>query len=79
MIILYYIKSISHLIPSSSVGLQERAQDGFIPGFFNPLGFTNLIALLIFSLFLQEVHLVLLLVLVSVVPESARRSMILVR
>jgi hypothetical protein len=49
------------------------------PQIFNPLGYANLIALLIVGLFLQEVHLVLPLVLVSVVPESGRHGMILIR
>jgi hypothetical protein len=79
MITLCYIESVSHLIPPSFVGLQERARDEFIPGVFNPLSYTNLISLLIVGLFLQEVHLVLLLIVVSVVPKSIRLSTILMR
>jgi hypothetical protein len=41
--------------------------------FFNPLGYANLVALLI-----HKVNVVLFLVLVSIVPESARLSMILI-
>jgi hypothetical protein len=54
----------------SSVGLQERARDGFVPGFSNPLGYTNLVTLIIVGLLIHEVNVVLFLVLVSVVPES---------
>jgi hypothetical protein len=61
-----------------SIGLQERARDGFIPGVFNQLSYTNLIALLVVGLLIQKVNVVLFLVLISVVPESARLSMILV-
>jgi hypothetical protein len=50
----------------------------FILGFFNPLGYTNLIAFLIVGLLIHEVNVVLFLVLVSAIPESARLSMILI-
>jgi hypothetical protein len=48
------------------------------PQVFNPLGYTNLIALLIISLLIHEVNVVLFLVLVRAVPESARLSTILI-
>jgi hypothetical protein len=76
LITLLHIKSVSHLLPPSSVGLQERTRDGFVPGFFNPLSYTNLIALLIVGLLIREVNVVFS-VLVSTVPESARFSNIL--
>jgi hypothetical protein len=72
MITLQYNETVSHLIPQSSIGLQERARDGFIPSYFNPLGYTNLVVPLIIDLLIHEVNVVLFLVLVSVVPKSAR-------
>jgi hypothetical protein len=76
MITLRHVKSVSHLLPASSIGLQERARDGFIPGFFNLLGYANLVALLIVGLLIHELNMVFFLVLVSTVPELARLSTI---
>jgi hypothetical protein len=78
MITLWHVKSVSHLIPPSSIGLQERARDGFIPGFFNPLGYVDLVALLVIGLLIYEVNVVLFLILVSDVPESTSLSMNLI-
>jgi hypothetical protein len=50
----------------------------FIHGFFNSLGYANLVALLIVALLIHEVNVVLFLVLVSTIPKSARLSTILV-
>jgi hypothetical protein len=49
-----------------------------MPEFFNPLGYANLVALLIIGLLIYKVNVVLLLVLFSIVPKSARLSTILV-
>jgi hypothetical protein len=51
---------------------------GLSPGFFNPLGYANLDALLIVGFLIHKVNILLFLVLISAVPESARLSMILV-
>jgi hypothetical protein len=48
------------------------------PQFLNPLGYTNLIALLILDLIIYVVHVVLLNILINIVPESARLSTILI-
>jgi hypothetical protein len=49
-----------------------------MPGFFNPLDYTNLVALLIIGLLIHEVNVVFFLVLVSAVPKLARLSTILI-
>jgi hypothetical protein len=67
---------ISSLHPP--LGFKKEHEMGLSPGFFNPLGYTNLIALLIVGLLIHEVNVELFLVLVSVVPESARLSTILI-
>jgi hypothetical protein len=51
---------------------------GLSPGFFNPLGYANLDALLIVGFLIHKVNILLFLVLISAVPESARLSTILV-
>jgi hypothetical protein len=48
------------------------------PQVFNPLGYTDLVALLVVGLLIHEVNVVLFLVLVSAVPELARISTILI-
>jgi hypothetical protein len=48
---------------------------GLSPGFSS---YANLVALLLIGLLIHEVNMVLFLVLVSAIPESARLSMILV-
>jgi hypothetical protein len=58
--------------------LEERARDGFIPRFFNLLGYADLVALFTVGLLIHEVNMVLFLVLVSTVPESVRLSTILI-
>jgi hypothetical protein len=49
-----------------------------IPGFFNPLGYTNLVALLIIGLLIHEANVVLFLDLVSAILELTRLSTILI-
>jgi hypothetical protein len=60
------------------LGFKKEHEMGLSPGFFNPLSYTNLIALLIVGLLIHEVNMVLFVVLVSTVPESARLSTILI-
>jgi hypothetical protein len=69
----YLISSLRPLL-----GFKKEHKMGFVPSFFNPLGYIDLIALLVVSLLIHKVNVMLFLVLVGIVPESARLSMILV-
>jgi hydrogenase/urease accessory protein HupE len=59
-------------------GFKKEHEMGLSPGFFHPLSYADLIALLTVGLLIHEVNVVLFLVLVSEFPESARFSMILI-
>jgi hypothetical protein len=67
-----------YLISSLCPPLGFKKEPGFIPGFFNPLGYANLVALLIVGLLIPEVNMVFFLVHVITVLELARLSTILV-
>jgi hypothetical protein len=69
----YLISSLRPLL-----GFKKEHEMGLSLGFFNPLGYVDLVALLAVGLLIHEVNVVLFLVLISAVPESARLSMILV-
>jgi hypothetical protein len=47
-----------YLISSLCPPLGFKKEPGFIPGFFNPLGYANLVALLIVGLLIPEVNVV---------------------
>jgi hypothetical protein len=69
----YLISSLHPLL-----GFKKEHEKGLPPGFFNPLSYANLVALLVTGLLIHEVNVVLFLILVSVVPESTRLCMILI-
>jgi hypothetical protein len=60
------------------LGFKKEHEMGLSLGFFHPLGYADLIALLTVGLLIHKVNVVLFLVLVSDVPGSARFSMILI-
>jgi hypothetical protein len=60
------------------LGFKKEHEMGLSPGFFNLLGYANLIALLIVGLLIHDVNVVLFHVLVSTIPESARLSTIVI-
>jgi hypothetical protein len=67
---------ISSLHPP--LGFKKEHRMGLSSSFFNTLGYANLVALLIVGLLIHEVNVVLFLILVSDVPESAGLRKILV-
>jgi hypothetical protein len=69
----YLISSLHPLLDS-----KKEHEMGLSPVFFNPLSYANLVALLIIGLLIHELNMVLFLVLVRAVPESARLSTIIV-
>jgi hypothetical protein len=64
--------------PSVLCWASRKSTRWVYPRVFQPLGYTNLVALLIIGLLIREVNVVFFLVHVSTVPKSARLSMILV-
>jgi hypothetical protein len=60
------------------LGFKKEHEMCLSSGFFNPLGYADLVALLVVGLLIHEVNVVRFVVLVSAAPESTRLSTILV-